>query len=96
MVESLYDGGIMPLTCIPEPSGDFDEDSDVDGADFLYWQLNDGSESNLTVWQEQFGNSSSFVATANIPEPSTLLLGAMLGLSAVSIRRPRSRACSTA
>jgi hypothetical protein len=27
--------------------GDFDNDGDVDGADFLYWQLNDGSQSDL-------------------------------------------------
>ena len=34
--------------------GDFDFDGDVDGNDFLYWQLNDGSQSDLDEWQAEF------------------------------------------
>jgi hypothetical protein len=76
--------GIMPLTCIPEPSGDFDEDSDVDGADFLYWQLNDGSESNLDLWQTTFGDLSSPITAASttVPEPAA---GIMLILGIASL-----------
>ena len=74
------------VASIPVPIGDFDEDYDIDGADFLYWQLNDGSESNLTVWQDQFGQSAS--TTATIPEPSTLLL-AMLGMASACCWRRR-------
>ena len=36
--------------------GDFDTDGDVDGADFLSWQLNDGSQSSLADWQAEFGD----------------------------------------
>ena len=69
-------------------SGDFDDDGDVDGADFLYWQLNDGSESNLDLWQATFGNDASpmTAASTGVPEPSTVALLAM-GLAVVVTRR---------
>jgi hypothetical protein len=65
-------------------SGDFDGDGDVDGADFLHWQLNDGSESNLDLWQAAFGNVASFVAATStgVPEPTTGIL-LMLGMAAM-------------
>ena len=68
--------------------GDFDSDSDVDGADFLYWQLNDGSESNLTVWQENFGAaaSSTTAASTGVPEPTAGLM-LMLGMASLLFRR---------
>ncbi len=66
--------------------GDFDDNGDVDGADFLYWQLNDGSQLNLIVWQNQFGQITSTVAA--IPEPATILL-AMLGMTSVCCWRRR-------
>jgi PEP-CTERM motif-containing protein len=67
----------VSTTSIPEPSADFDSDADVDGADFLYWQLIAGSKSDLADWQEDFGDTSSPAEIAIIPEPSTLLLGAL-------------------
>ena len=67
--------------------GDFDSDGDVDGADFLYWQLNDGSESNLTVWQENFGAVASPTTSAStgVPEPTAGLM-LMLGMASLPIR----------
>jgi hypothetical protein len=60
--------------------GDFDDDDDVDGADFLKWQrselTNPPSQSDLDDWQVYFGNFA-LAATASIPEPSTLLLGTL-------------------
>jgi hypothetical protein len=41
--------------------GDADSDQDVDGADFL-------------VWQRQLGSASAMVASATIPEPTTVTL----------------------
>lgn len=66
---------------ISEISADFDGDSDVDGGDFLEWQrgevTNPPSAEDLAHWETQFGTSSTLSAAASIPEPSTLLLGAL-------------------
>ncbi len=69
-------------------SGDFDDDGDVDGADFLYWQLNDGSESDLDLWQATFGDVASSITAAStgVPEPTTGLM-LMLGMAAMLFRR---------
>jgi T5SS/PEP-CTERM-associated repeat protein len=58
--------------------GDFDNDGDVDGRDFLAWQRNPELGS-LADWQNAYG-SDSLSATTAIPEPNcvVLLLGLML------------------
>jgi hypothetical protein len=88
--ESGHSGIFGVVEVIPEPSGDFDDDGDVDGSDFLYWQRNDGSKSDLTVWQENFGNPSVVAPSQSIPEPSTLLLGALAAVGLlVTFRQSR-------
>ena len=59
----------------------------MDGADFLNWQLNDGSESDLDLWQANFGSVASSAAAASIGvlEPSTGLM-LMLGLITMLFR----------
>jgi len=66
--------------------GDFDADFDVDGADFLEWQLDFPIPGvlNLLDWIENFGEIATPVTA--VPEPSTLLLFA---LASLSWRRPR-------
>lgn len=49
--------------------GDFDGDGDVDGADFLVWQR-DPMVGNLSDWQS--GYASGGVASAAVPEPTSL------------------------
>ena len=58
------------------------------GTDFLYWQLNDGSESDLDLWQATFGNVASSItrASTGVPEPTTGLM-LMLGMAVVLLRR---------
>jgi len=61
--------------------GDFDQDSDVDGQDFLLWQQTPGV-GNLADWDTNYGGGGPLTIAA-IPEPSTVLGAAavlMLGL----------------
>jgi len=67
----------------PIKPGDFDNDGDVDGQDFLVWQRggspNPTSADDLTLWKNHFGLGGSGVAAA--PEPSTGVLLAIAGLA---------------
>jgi hypothetical protein len=68
--------------------GDFDQDGDVDGADFLVWQRTLGSAAraadadgnglveaaDLKVWRNHFGQTIAQTATHPVPEPTSLLL----------------------
>jgi hypothetical protein len=70
--------------------GDFDNDGDVDGADFLVWQRggspNPLGASDLAAWKANFGATASVVATvvqgsvsyssaaSAVPEPSSCLI----------------------
>ena len=63
-------------------SADFDGDGHVDGRDFLIWQRgespNPGSAEDLALWQAQYGKQGEPVAATIVPEPSSLVLLAML------------------
>ena len=76
---------------LPETGADFDDDGDVDGADFLAWQQgevsNPPSQSDLDTWQASFGTSSTLTTTASIPEASSLLLGALAAVGVLVWRR---------
>ena len=54
--------------------GDFDQDGDSDGRDFLAWQR-DPSVGNLNDWQTNYGNSDSLtVSGLAVPEPCSFAL----------------------
>ncbi|QDS98418.1 hypothetical protein [Adhaeretor mobilis] len=66
--------------------GDFNNDTKVDGADFLEWQR-DNNVGSLTDWQNNYGNGVSGIASINaVPEPSSLLL-AMWAAAICGFRR---------
>jgi hypothetical protein len=87
---------------LPDPvAGDYDHDLDVDGADFLLWQRDFGSTTNLAadgngdlvvdgldldVWQTNFGPGAT-AAIAAVPEPSSLVLLATAALGACFRKR---------
>jgi len=63
--------------------GDFDDDGDVDGADFLRWQRGGSPDSlsaeDLADWEDNFGTApntlaASAASSTTVPEPSALLL----------------------
>lgn len=73
------------------PTGDFDDDGDVDGDDFLAWQRgespNPSSAEDLATWKANYGTPASPLAV--VPEPaSTLLLGLGCLLSLAKLPRP--------
>ncbi len=59
----LYSTGTLSVGL----AGDFDNDGDVDGRDFLVWQRNP-SVGNLSDWQANYGLPLTGVTTA-VPEP---------------------------
>jgi hypothetical protein len=69
---------------VPELEGDFDNDGDTDGNDFLTWQRGELptplSQSDLADWEANFGAAASLSANSSqVPEPATgfmLMLGA--------------------
>jgi T5SS/PEP-CTERM-associated repeat protein len=61
--------------------GDFDNDGDVDGRDFLAWQRNP-ELGNLEDWQNAYGNN--LLSATAVPEPNCLAL--LLGLMVLSGR----------
>ncbi len=76
------------------PAGDFDNDADVDGADFLKWQRgespNGAGASDLADWTANFGAFVPFLATSKgVPEPSTLVLFSLAAVAAELAKRRR-------
>ncbi len=70
--------------------GDFDMDGDVDGADFLKWQRDDGTSGGLTDWQNNYGNGTLAAlagAASSVPEPTSALL-LVLGCCAMGLFHP--------
>lgn len=65
--------------------GDFDGNSDLDGADFLLWQTNPGV-GNLADWEANYGASSGISSVSSVPEPGALVLCLLGGLFPVRRR----------
>ena len=85
--DSTPTDGVVIYEAISSLPGDFDGDGTVDGLDFLVWQRNP-AVGNLADWETNYGTSLVVVAGA-VPEPSTVLLTGVLGIS--WILRPRGR-----
>jgi hypothetical protein len=89
-------------------NADFDNDGDVDGADFLTFQRGFGqpgdradgdansdqivNAEDLAVFQEQFGTVPAAPATAAVPEPTTWALAALAVIVCLISALPRRRA----
>ena len=87
---NIYDGRVVYTGVAPELLfGDYNDDGDVDLADYAVWRNNLGSTtaalpndptpwlvdaSDFTRWKEYFGTSSSgLVAPVAVPEPASLV-----------------------
>ncbi len=87
------------------PNADFDQDTDVDGRDFLIWQRGFGlsgqldnnlgdanfdgtiDDLDLVVWQNQYAIGPLVAVSTAVPEPCTLLLGALTILGILPRKR---------
>lgn len=73
-------------TIVAGTPGDFDNDGDVDGRDFLEWQLHP-NVGELADWQENYG-VGPLVAAVAVPEPSAVSLClAVMGLAGIARRK---------
>lgn len=74
-------------------TGDFDNDGDVDGADFLEWQRGNSPEpsspTDLADWKDNFGATGITPTIASVPEPASVVLAiaAAAALSLIGGRR---------
>ncbi len=69
LLDDILIGLIGPATS----PGDFDNDGDVDGRDFLTWQRNP-SVGDLSDWQANYGIGSLAATSSAVPEPATTAL----------------------
>lgn len=90
-VSAFEASGVLSVITSASENADFNGDGDVDGRDFLVWQRGEsphpGSAADLALWQTQFGNSSELSASVAVPEPTTALMGLVLGMSVLACRR---------
>jgi hypothetical protein len=80
-----------------EDSGDFNDDGEVDAADYVAWRKTDSPPNGYELWYNDFGNSSPGAGglggprNSAIPEPSSVILASTALLAAACRRRPRNR-----
>jgi hypothetical protein len=77
--------------------GDFDNDGDVDGSDFLIWQQggspNGATAGDLSDWQTNYGTPAPLVAVNAVPEPVTASMVVAFFGPVVLARTRRTRRC---
>jgi hypothetical protein len=75
----------------PTSNGDFDDDGDVDGRDFLLWQRGLPSSpldpEDLAIWAENYGTVPELTSVTAVPEPTSAVLVLVLGLAVAAGRR---------
>jgi hypothetical protein len=75
----------------PTSNGDFDDDGDVDGRDFLLWQRGQSpsqlSPEDLNLWAENYGTVPELTSVTAIPEPGSAALALALSLAVACGRR---------
>ncbi|WP_168205048.1 beta strand repeat-containing protein [Bythopirellula goksoeyrii] len=71
-------------------TGDFDNDGDIDGRDFLVWQRggspNGINSGDLALWQSQYGATPLAPLATAVPEPPAVALACCLALMVLTYR----------
>jgi hypothetical protein len=88
--DNIIDTPVLNVTFVGSP-GDFDQDGDVDGRDFLIWQRGGSptplSPEDLMDWELNYGTEPPIVSVA-VPEPTALGLALVALLGAWTRRSP--------
>lgn len=89
-MSAFVDAFSLTAEAVAGIDGDFDNDTDVDGVDFLKWQRgespNNGSAGDFQLWKNNFG-TSAVAAGGAVPEPAGAALAALALLAAAAWRR---------
>lgn len=88
--DSVSDVVMLSDFALTTSSGDFDADGDVDAADFLTWQRNGLSASELVDWQNSYGGAGSLASAAAVPEPSCFVVSLLVSCIFFGGRHTRS------
>jgi predicted phosphodiesterase len=95
--DNFYDIVLSPI--LP---GDFNSDGTVDGGDYLVWQRDLGSttelaadgnldgridDADLTLWRQNYGRSSTISSASVVPEPTMLCMAVVAMLQGIKTRR---------
>lgn len=86
--DSASDMVLLSDFALTAPSGDYDGDGDVDGADFLLIQSNGMTAGDLADWQTNYGSADALSGATAVPEPSTAAL-ILMSVSMLSMKRSR-------
>lgn len=83
--------GVFVSDLVATLSGDYNEDGNINGGDFLWWQRGESplpkSMSDLQMWQAQYGATTSSSVSLSVPEGSSFLLACAAMISGFSRRR---------
>ncbi len=78
----FYGESVNSFEPVAQAPGDFDNDGDVDGRDFLAWQRGESpdplSAGDLADWQLNYGTSG--LSAISVPEPCCLCIATFAGL----------------
>jgi phospholipase/lecithinase/hemolysin len=84
--------GDAAAALVPTAAGDFNNDGNVDAADYVVWRDGLGTtytQNDFNDWRANFGRAPSAGWSAGVPEPSTLVLTVLALLPlACEVRRP--------
>lgn len=79
---AVHDGDVTDLIT----PGDFDADGDVDGDDFLQWQI-DPNVGLLSDWETHYATSTVVAANTTVPEPGGAALFTLATLLTFKLKR---------
>jgi hypothetical protein len=87
----------VDATLLPELPGDFNNDGNVDAADYVVWRKNGMTQAEFNTWRANFGAmaggggaglTEASYSDANVPEPTALALAVLGAAVLVGRRKP--------
>jgi len=98
IVAAPYKLDNLNVTPLPGLAGDYNKNHAVDASDYALWRKNLNTPSGYKSWRTNFGatgtGSGMSVASASVPEPSTLALLVCYSLLVANQRRTRRPTCA--